>query len=151
MGTDASCPRCDSPVVIAATVCPRCGFALIEERSSGRPRRLGRHARRPRLLAMAAALAGTALIVVGAAVLAGLGAPTGLAPSSAPLSAAQAERRLAIRYPNLRRIEEAVIACPDRAIRPGGEARCWVLARVGLQRSVVVRLSRRGNRVQIDD
>ena len=100
---------------------------------------------------MIAALAGTAAIAVVAAVLATLRAPVGFAPSSDPLSAVQAERRLAMRYPNLRRIEEAVIACPDRTIRPGGEARCWVLAHVGLQRSVIVRLSRRGNRVQIDD
>jgi hypothetical protein len=45
----------------------------------------------------------------------------------------------------------SVIACPDRRIEPGGEARCWILPRVGQQRAAVVRLSSRGNAVEIDD
>jgi hypothetical protein len=64
---------------------------------------------------------------------------------------AEAEELLALRYPKLREAEHAVIACPRRRIQPGGETRCWILARVGQQRSVVVRLSPRGNAVEIDD
>jgi hypothetical protein len=80
-----------------------------------------------------------------------LAAPIARGPSSDALPAAETERRLALRYPHLRYAENAVIACPDRAIQPGGAARCWVLARVGLQRSVIVRLSQRGNRLEIED
>jgi hypothetical protein len=72
-------------------------------------------------------------------------------PASKAMPAAQAERHLAARYPGLRQADHAVIACPRHRIEPGGQARCWVLARVGLQRSVVVRLSPRGNEVEIDD
>jgi hypothetical protein len=72
-------------------------------------------------------------------------------PPSEPISRAEAERLLALRYPRLWHAEHAVIACPARRIEPGGEARCWVLARVGWQRSVVVRLSPRGNEVDVDD
>jgi hypothetical protein len=72
-------------------------------------------------------------------------------PASTPISGAEAEELLALRYPKLREAEHAVIACPRRRIQPGGETRCWILARVGQQRSVVVRLSPRGNAVEIDD
>jgi hypothetical protein len=137
MAGEASCPRCDASVPFAEAVCPRCGFVLMEERLA---------ARGPRALLVAA----TAI----AATVAGLilfAAPPALTPSSDALPAAEAERRLAARYPHLRYSEHAVIACPERAIPPGGAARCWVLARVGLQRSVIVRLSRRGNRVEFED
>jgi hypothetical protein len=72
-------------------------------------------------------------------------------PPSEPISRTKAERLLALRYPRLAHAEDAVIACPPRRIEPGGQARCWVLAKVGWQRSVVVRLSPRGNEVEVDD
>jgi hypothetical protein len=97
-------------------------------------------------------------LVAAAAVLAAVAAPPALkvvsgafVPASDAMSAAEAERHLAERYPRLRRAEHAVIACPRHRIEPGGETRCWVLARVGLQRSVIVRLSPRGNEVEVDD
>ena len=96
-------------------------------------------------------MAAAALITAALAGLVFFRAPDALRPSSDALSATQAERRIAIRYPHLRQAEHAVIACPNRAIQPGDQARCWVLARVGLQRSVTVRLSRRGNQVKIED
>jgi hypothetical protein len=152
MGGEPSCPQCDSRVFVGQMTCPRCGFALVEERSvrGGRHlvRRPGR--RRPARL-LTPALAASALITAVAAGLVLLAVPIARSPASDALSPAEAERRLALRYPHLRYAENAVIACPDRAIRPGGSARCWVLARVGLQRSVVVRLSQRGNHVEIDD
>ena len=74
-----------------------------------------------------------------------------LAPASAPLTSAQVESRLSDRYPRLRHADHAVIACPGGPVEPGGETRCWVLARVGHQRAVTVRLSPRGNEVEIDD
>ena len=151
MGDQASCPECDSPVVVAQVVCPQCGFVLVEQRIARGRRRLagGPLPRRPAgPLAVAAA---TALLTAAAAGWLLLVAPIGRDPSSDPLSAAEAERRLALRYPRLSYADHAVIACPDRAITPGGAARCWVLARVGLQRSVIVRLSQRGNRIEIDD
>lgn len=74
-----------------------------------------------------------------------------VAPASTPLSRAQVESRLSDRYPRLRHADHAVIACPGRPVEPGGQTRCWVLARVGHQRSVTVRLSPRGNEVEIDD
>ena len=152
MGGKASCPRCDSPVVIAHAICPSCGFVLMEERiAGGGPRLVYGLRHRPAARPLTPVLAAAALITAAAAGLAFLGAPAALGPSSDPLSAAEAERRLAIRYPHLRYAEDSVVACPDRAIQPGSEARCWVLARVGLQRSVIVRLSRRGNQVEIED
>jgi hypothetical protein len=78
--------------------------------------------------------------------LAGVTLPGALTPPSTPLSGAEAEGLLAHRYRDAR---DAVIA--ERRIEPGGEARCWVLARVGQQRAAVVRLSPRGNTVEIDD
>jgi hypothetical protein len=152
MAGEASCPQCDSPVLVAHPVCPRCGFALVEERIACGGRRLvrGPGRRRPARL-LAPVLAAAALIAAAAAGLVFLAAPIARNPSSDALSPAEAERRLAMRYPHLRYAENAVIACPDRAIEPGGAARCWVLARVGLQRAVTVRLSRRGNQVEIED
>ena len=96
-------------------------------------------------------MAAAALITAALAGFVIFKAPAALRPSSDALSATQAERRIAIRYPHLRQAEHAVIACPNRAIQPGDQARCWILARVGLQRSVTVRLSRRGNQVKIED
>jgi hypothetical protein len=151
MGDQASCPECDSPVLVAQVVCPRCGFVLVEQRIARGGRRLvsGPGSRRPiRPLTVAAA---TALITAAAAGFVLLAAPIARGPSSDALSASEAERRLALRYPHLRHAEDAVIACPDRAIKPGGNARCWVLARVGLQRSVIVRLSERGNQIEVED
>jgi hypothetical protein len=152
MGVEASCPQCDSPVSVAHGVCPCCAFALVEERIAGRRRRLvrGPGRRRP-ARPLTSVLAAAALITAAGAGFAFLAAPIARGPSSDALSAAEAERRLALRYPHLRYAENAVIACPDRAIQPGGAARCWVLARVGLQRSVIVRLSQRGNQLEIED
>jgi hypothetical protein len=152
MGGKASCPQCDSPVLVAQAVCPSCGFVLVEQRIACRGRRTVRRPgwRRP-ARRLTSVLAATALVTSATAGFVFLAAPIARAPSSDALSAAEAERRLALRYPHLRYAENAVIACPDRAIEPGGAARCWVLARVGLQRSVIVRLSQRGNRVEIED
>jgi hypothetical protein len=96
-------------------------------------------------------MAAAALITAAVGGLVFFSAPAALRPPSDALSATQAERRIAIGYPHLRQAEHAVIACPNRAIQPGDQARCWVLARVGLQRAVTVRLSRRGNQVKIED
>jgi hypothetical protein len=136
----------------AQVVCPRCGFVLVGERTARGGRRLafGPGQQRP-ARHLAPVLAAAALITAAAAGFVFLAAPIARGPSSDALSAAEAERRLALRYPHLRYAENAVIACPDRAIQPGGAARCWVLARVGLQRSVIVRLSQRGNRLEIED
>jgi hypothetical protein len=152
MGGEASCPECDSPVLVAQMACPRCGFALVEERIVGGGRHLacGPGRRRPARL-LPPVVAASALITAAAAGLVLLTVPIARSPASDALSPAEAERRLALRYPRLRYAENAVIACPDRAIQPGGAARCWVLARVGLQRSVIVRLSQRGNQVEIED
>ena len=152
MGGEASCPQCDSPVLGAQVVCPSCGFVLVEQRiarGGWRPARGPGRWRPARPLT--SVLAATALTTAAAAGFVFFAAPIARGPSSDPLSAAEAERRLALRYPRLSYAENAVIACPDRAIQPGGAARCWVLARVGLQRSVIVRLSRRGNRLEIED
>ena len=136
----ASCPRCDVPVPMATPVCPRCGFVLIEERRRVR--------RAPRASARTVLLPAVGLV---AAVAAALGLPPALTPASTPLSGADVEGLLADRYPKLQEAQHAVIACPRRRIQPGGETRCWILARVGQQRAVVVRLSTRGNAVEIDD
>jgi hypothetical protein len=119
------------------SVCPRCAFELIED-----PR-----ARRPRRMRAAGLVAG----VLTAGACAALILPAGRASESTPMSRADAERLLALRYPKLRDARDAVIACPSRRIEPGGEARCWILARVGQQRAVTVRLSPQGNTVEIDD
>jgi hypothetical protein len=152
MGGEPSCPQCDSPVMVGQVTCPRCGFALVEERivRGGRHLIRGPGRRRP-ARPPAPVLAASALIAAAAAGLVFLEVPIARSPASDALSPAEAERRLALRYPRLRYSENAVIACPDRAIQPGGSARCWVLARVGLQRSVMVRLSQRGNHLEIDD
>jgi hypothetical protein len=94
--------------------------------------------------------------VLGAALLTGaacaaLVLPGARAPASTPISGADAEGLLALRYPKLRESRDAVIACPRGPIEPGDEAQCWILARVGQQRAVMVRLSPRGNRVEVDD
>jgi hypothetical protein len=152
MGEEASCPRCDSPVLVAQVVCPSCGFVLVEQRVACGGRRLVRgSARRSLTRPGTSVLVATAVIAAAAAGFVFFAAPIARGPSSDALSATEAERRLALRYPRLSYAENAVIACPDRAIQPGGAARCWVLARVGLQRSVIVRLSQRGNRVEIED
>jgi hypothetical protein len=152
MGGEASCPQCDSPVLVAQVVCPSCGFVLVEQRVACGGRRPVRGSGRRRASPpLTSVLAATALITAAAAGFVFLETPIARGPSSDALSAAEAERRLALRYPHLRYAENAVIACPDRAIQPGGAARCWVLARVGLQRSVIVRLSQRGNRLEIED
>ena len=151
MGQRLSCPRCDVPVVMDEPVCPRCGFALMEQRLASRSA-LGFLARlQPRRARAAPAAAALALVVAAAAWLALVSPRAAEAPRSEPLSAREAERRLGLRYPRVWHAEHAVIACPDRPIEPGGEARCWILARVGQQRAAVVRLSRRGNAVHIDD
>jgi hypothetical protein len=162
MGGEPSCPQCDSPVLAGQMACPRCGFALVEERivrggrhlvrgpgplSPARPRPGRRRPARP----LTPVLAASALTTAAAAGLVFLAVPIARSPASDALAPREAERRLARRYPRLRYAEDAVIACPDRAIQPGGSARCWVLARVGLQRSVIVRLSQRGNHVEIED
>lgn len=152
MGGEASCPQCDFPLSVAQVVCPSCGFVLVEQRiACGRWRPVRGLGRRRPARPLTSVLAATALVTSAAAGFVFLAAPIAREPSSDALSAAEAERRLALRYPHLRYAENAVIACPDRAIEPGGAARCWVLARVGLQRSVIVRLSQRGNRVEIKD
>jgi hypothetical protein len=151
MGGNVSCPRCDSAIPMVQAVCPRCGFVLIEDSTAGARRLARRPARRRSGWALAPVLAAAVLITAAAAGFVVVGEPTAPEPSSDALTAAQAERHLATRYPHLRQTEDAVIACPDRAIQPGGQARCWILARVGLQRSVTVRVSRRGNRVEIED
>jgi hypothetical protein len=135
-----SCPRCDEPLPRATPVCPRCRFAVIEE---GRPRRP-----LPRPPAKAVALAAAVPV---AAACAALALPGALTPASTPISGAEAEGLLAVRYPRLRDAPHSVIACPRRRIEPGGETRCWILPRVGQQRAVVVRLSTRGNAVEFDD
>jgi hypothetical protein len=152
MRAAASCPQCDSPVLGAEVVCPRCGFELVDQRSPGDRRRLvrGPGRRRPGR-ALTSGLAVAALIAATAVGLLYLAPTIAREPRSDELSAAEAERHLALRYPHLRYAEHAVIACPDRAIEPGGAARCWVLARVGLQRSVIVRLSQRGNQLEFED
>jgi hypothetical protein len=139
-----NCPGCDAPVAAERPRCARCGFALLEERPMGR--------------GLAPLLARAATLLAAAALICGVAAPAALralsaasAQPSEPLSSAQAERRLAARYPRLRQADHAVIACPERRIEPGGRARCWILARVGQQRAVVVRLSERGGAVRIDD
>lgn len=134
-----SCPRCDTPAATGKPVCPRCGFALLEERVAGRGLRL-----RARGLGLAAAT----LVALAAAALM---LPAALRPASTPISSAEAERLLGLRYPRVWHARDAVIACPDRRIEPGGEARCWILPRVGQQRAAVVRLSSHGNAVEIDD
>jgi hypothetical protein len=152
MRAEVSCPRCDSRVLIGHAACPCCGFVLIEDctaRSGRRPASRPPHRRSVRLLLPV--LAAAALITAAGAGLVLFEAPAARRPSSDPLPAAEAERRLAARYPHLRHADDAVIACPERDIRPGDQARCWVLARVGLQRSVTVRLSHRGNQVEIED
>jgi hypothetical protein len=95
----------------------------------------------------------TALALIAAvAVSSGPPAPPGAGvPPSEAISGADAERHLAARYPRLRYADQAVIACPDRRIEPGGQARCWILPRVGQQRAAVVSLSPRGNRVEVRD
>jgi hypothetical protein len=152
MRTAASCPQCDSPVLVAHVVCPCCGFELVEQRMrrGGRRRVRGLRQRRPGRL-LTSGLAAAALIAAAAVGLVYLAPPISRQPPSDELSAAEAEGHLALRYPHLRYAEDAVIACPDRAIEPGGAARCWVLARVGLQRAVTVRLSERGNRLEFED
>jgi hypothetical protein len=152
MRAAASCPRCDSPVLAAQVVCPQCGFELVDQRIRRGGRRLIRgpgqwRPGRP----LTSALAAAALIAATAVGLLYLAATIAREPPSHELSATEAERHLALRYPHLRYAENAVIACPDRAIEPGGAARCWVLARVGLQRAVIVRLSQRGNRLEFED
>jgi hypothetical protein len=124
---------------MAETRCPRCGFPLVEERVAGRG------------MFRVALVAAVAVLAVFAAPPALRAVSGAFVPASEAMSAAQAERHLAEHYPSLRRAEHAVIACPRHRIEPGGQTRCWVLARVGLQRSVVVRLSPRGNEVEIDD
>jgi hypothetical protein len=92
-----------------------------------------------------------AVVLPAAAALAWLALPAVFTSPSRPISGAEAERLLAQRYPRLREAEDTAIACPSRRIEPDGEARCWILLRVGLQRSVVVRLSARGDTVEVDD
>jgi hypothetical protein len=104
--------------------------------------------RRGLVTVLVAAVAAVTAVGVGPAVQA---LSAALAPASAPLSSAQVESRLSDRYPRLRHADHAVIACPGRPVEPGAETRCWVLARVGHQRAVTVRLSPRGNEVEIDD
>ena len=132
MRSRISCPHCDAPASAGEPVCERCGFALMEQRIAGR----------------GALLAVGALLVAGGAVLT---LPAALTPASTPISGAEAERLLGLRYPRVWNAPHAVIACPDRPIEPGGEARCWILPRVGQQRAAVVRLSPQGNAVEIDD
>ena len=139
MRTCVSCPRCDAPAAAGGAVCPGCGFAVLEERVAGRGLR-----RRARAIGLGAA----ALVVLTAAALT---LPAALTPASLPISGAEAERLLGARYPRVWNAPHSVIACPDRRIEPGGEARCWILPRVGQQRAAVVRLSSHGNAVEIDD
>jgi hypothetical protein len=150
MSGRVSCPRCDATIAGATPRCPRCGHALVEGRRAGggAVSLLARIRRPPRRRVWAGLLASG---VIAGVVVATIALASGPPPPSEPLSRAQAERLLALRYPRLRYAEHAVIACPDRRIEPGGEARCWVLARVGWQRSVMVRLSPRGNEVEVDD
>jgi hypothetical protein len=139
MRTWVSCPRCDAPVAAGEPACPGCGFAVLEQRFAGRGLR-----RRGRALGLGAA-------ALGAVAAAALTLPGALTPASRPISGAEAERLLGARYPAVGDAPHSVIACPDRRIEPGGEARCWILPRVGQQRAAVVRLSSRGNAVEIDD
>jgi hypothetical protein len=137
---------------MAESRCPRCGFALIEQRLPGRDL-LGVLARvsRSRCAARTGLLAAVALVTAVGVVPAVGALSAALAPASESLSSGQVEQRLFDRYPRLRNADHAVVACPDRRIEPGGQARCWVLARVGHQRAVMVRLSPRGNELRIDD
>lgn len=153
MDRRVTCPGCDCTVASAEPVCPHCGFALVEEPVAGRGPvgLLKRSCHLPRLLSVAAALSGLALISAIAASSGPPALPSAFLPASEAISAADAERHLAARYPRLRYADHAVIACPDRRIEPGGQARCWILARVGQQRAVVVRLSARGNHLEVRD
>jgi hypothetical protein len=103
-------------------------------------------------LSTLAAVLTALILIVAVAVSSGPPAfPGALPPASEAASAADAERHIAARYPRLQYADHAVIACPDRGIEPGGQARCWILARVGQQRAVVVRLSDRGNHLEVRD
>jgi hypothetical protein len=139
MRTCVSCPRCDAPAAAGRAVCTRCGFAVLEQRVAG-------HGLRRR--ARALGIVGGVLVALAAAALT---LPGALTPASTPISGREAERLLGARYPRIWNAPHAVIACPDRPIEPGGEARCWILPRVGQQRAAVVRLSPQGNSVEIDD
>jgi hypothetical protein len=134
----------------AEPVCPSCGFGLAEERLAGRgvAGALGRISRSFRPSARTVIAIGLLSAVSTAAALT---LPAALTPASTPISGAEAEGLLALRYPQLRDAPHAVIACPRRRIEAGGESRCWILPRVGHQRAVVVRLSPRGDSVEIDD
>jgi hypothetical protein len=148
-----SCPRCERSLTVARPTCPYCAFTLVEDgvaspaplaalsRLAG-PFPLARP-KRPR--------AAIALLAATAAALALLALPAPLAPASKPLTSAEVEGRLALRYPALQHAEHAVIACPDHPLKPGGRTGCWILARVGLQRGVVVRLSPRGDELRFQD
>jgi hypothetical protein len=147
-----SCPGCDLSVAVAEPRCPRCGFTLIEQRIAGRDvvARLARVSRSRRAVATML-LAAMALVTAVGFVPALQALSAAFAPASTPLSSAQVERQLSDRYPRLRHADHAVIACPGRPVEPGDQTRCWVLAQVGHQRAVTVRLSPRGNEVEIDD
>jgi hypothetical protein len=153
MDRRVSCPGCDSSVASAEPVCPECGFALVEERLPGRSLvgLLKGSCHLPRLPSVAAVLTGLVLIAAIAVSSGPPALPGAFVPASEPISAAHAERHLAARYPRLQYADNAVIACPDRRIEPGGQARCWILPRVGLQRAVVVSLSPRGNQLEVRD
>jgi hypothetical protein len=147
-----TCPGCDVSVAVAEARCPRCGYAMMEQRVAGRDLVAGvARASRSRRAAVAAVLAVVAVVTAAGSGPAVRSLSAALTPASASLSSAQVERHLAARYPRLRQADHAVIACPGRRVEPGGQTQCWVLARVGQQRSVTVRLSPRGNEVQIDD
>src|SRR5918999_5981174 len=91
MGGEASCPRCDSTVLVAQVVCPSCGLVLVEERVAWVSRRLVREpGRRRPARPLTSVLAATAVIAAAAAGFVLLAAPIARGPSRDPLSASEA-------------------------------------------------------------
>jgi hypothetical protein len=133
-----SCPRCGADIEGAARACRACGFALLEAERRPLPR--------PplRAVVLAAAAAGAVAAVVLVATLVTRESPPGPPPLPAPISAAEAARRLEVRLTSNSDDDTAAVRCALR-LRYGTAIRCQVRYALGGVQPIVVRMLRDGS------
>jgi hypothetical protein len=147
-----SCPSCGAECSAVPVRCRSCGLALIEDaggRAGGRVERtqrpVGSGSALPWVVALVAAVAAVVAVVVMLFSGGAGGSPADVERPGppAPVPALEAERRLDLRFGDMRDDETAAVRCPYR-IEPRQLVRCKLRSADGIARAMLVRLAPSG-------